>query len=114
MIRLNQYSLTLLVALLLGWSWDVLFYGKTVGISVFLFVLLLLVALFSLGRVQGVRPAWRNLWLLIPLVFFAVMVAIRANAFVTFLNVMACLTLLGLLAQLPLRFPHRSMCSRGL
>src|SRR6185295_20241042 len=100
MIRPNHHTLlTLLAALILGWSWDVLFYGKALGISVFLFVFLLIVALLSLGRIQGAPPVWRNLWLLAPLFFFATMVAVRANFFITFLNVTACLALLGLVAH---------------
>lgn len=99
MIRPNHPILILLLALILGWSWDALFYGQALGISVFLFVLLLLAALFSLGGLQRVRPAWRNLWLLVPLLFFAAMVAVRANAFVTFLNIVACLALMGLIAH---------------
>src|SRR3712207_1358302 len=88
----------LLVALMLGWSADALFYGKSVGISVLLFVLLLLVTLFGLGRMENVRPARRNLWLLAPLLFFAVMVFVRANPLLTFLNVAAVIGLLSLLA----------------
>lgn len=96
MFHRNRQAVILLVALFLGWGWDLLFYGKALGISVPLFVLLLLLALFGLGRLQGVRPAWSNLWLLVPLLFLAVMVFIRANLFVTFLNIAACLALLGL------------------
>lgn len=99
MTRLNRTTLTLLVALILGFSWDMLFYGKPLGISVLLFVLLVLAALFGLSRWWNAYPAWRNLWLLAPLLFFAAMVAVRANAFVTFLNIVACLVLLGLVAH---------------
>lgn len=99
MSHLNRTSLMLLVALMLGLSWDLLFYGKSLGISVLLFVVLLLAALFGLSRWWNARPAWRNLWLLAPLLFFAVMVAVRANIFVTFLNTAACLALLGLIAH---------------
>ena len=98
MIRLNRHTLMLLVALILGWSWDMLFYGKALGISVLLFVLLLIIALFSLGWLQHVRPSWSNFWLLAPLIFFAAMVFVRADPFVTFLNIIACLVLLGLIA----------------
>ena len=98
MIHPNRQSLTLLIALILGWSWDLLFYGKALGISVLLFVLLLIIALFSLGWLQKVRPSWANLWLLAPLIFFAAMVFVRADPFVTFLNIIACLALLGLIA----------------
>jgi hypothetical protein len=99
MTRIKLPSFTLLVALALGWSVDLFFYGKALGISVPLFVLLLIIALFGLSRLEGVRPAWCNLWLLVPLIFFATMVFVRANPFVTFLNVVVCLVLLGLVAH---------------
>jgi hypothetical protein len=67
MTRLKLPSFTLLVALALalGWSVDLFFYGKALGISVPLFVLLLIIALFGLSWLEGVRPAWCNLWLLV-------------------------------------------------
>jgi hypothetical protein len=99
MSRIRSVSPILLVALALGLSWDVLFYGKPLGISALLFTALLLAALFYLGRRQAVRPAWRNLWLLAPLIFFAAMICLRANPFLTFLNVAAGLALLGLVAH---------------
>jgi hypothetical protein len=56
----------------------------------------LVLALFGLGWLEGVRPKRRSLWLLTPLFFLAVMVAVRANLFLSFLNVAASLMLLGL------------------
>jgi hypothetical protein len=99
MFHRNRQAVTLVVALILGWSWDLLFYGQALGLSALLFVLLLLVALFGLSWWQRVRPSWPNLWLLVPLIFCAAMILVRANAFVTFLNGVACLALLGLLAH---------------
>jgi len=99
MTRIKLPSFTLLVALALGWSVDLFFYGKALGISVPLFVLLLIIALFGLSWLEGVRPAWRNLWLLVPLIFFVTMVFMRANPFVTLLNVGVSLVLLGLIAH---------------
>lgn len=87
----------LLLAFALGISADILFYGKALGVSVPLFVLLFTGGLFALGWAEGVRPAPRNLWVLAPLFFFASMVFIRANAFLTFMNVSATAVLLGLL-----------------
>ena len=43
MIRIKPSAHILLVALALGWSVDLLFYGKALGISIPLFVLLLMV-----------------------------------------------------------------------
>ena len=99
MIRTKSPTNILLIALALGWSVDLLFYGKALGISVPLFVLLLIAVLFGLGRLEMVRPVRRNLWLLAPLIFFAGMVFVRANPFVTFLNVVGSLALLGLIAH---------------
>jgi hypothetical protein len=101
----------LLVALALGALVDLLFYDKPPGISVFLFVSLLLVALFALGRGEGVRPVRANLWLVPPLLFFAAMVFVRANEFLTVLNVVAVLLLLGLVAHFFAagRFEHLSI-----
>lgn len=96
--RVNPQARLLLAGAGLGVAVDLLFYGQALGISLLLFVLLVLGALFGLSRVEDVRPAWRNLWLLVPLIFFAGMVAVRANAFLTVLNVLATLALLGLLA----------------
>jgi len=98
-LHLKTPTCILLVALALGWSVDLFFYGKALGISAPLFVLLLMAALFGLGWLEGVRPVRCNLWLLAPLIFFAGMVFVRANPFVTFLNVVASLALLGLIAH---------------
>jgi hypothetical protein len=86
------------VALLLGVTVDWLFYDKPLGISLLLFIILLVVALFGLGLLERKMAAPRNLWLLAPLFFFALMVAVRANPFVTALNVLAVLVLLSYLA----------------
>ena len=57
MTRIKLPSFTLLVALALGWSVDLFFYGKALGISVSLFVFLLIIALFGLSWLEGARPA---------------------------------------------------------
>ncbi|HEV2126327.1 MAG TPA: DUF4173 domain-containing protein, partial [Chloroflexota bacterium] len=88
---------TLGVAVLLGWLTDLLFYGKPLGISVPVFILLLAGTLVAVGHLEGLRPARRNLWLLAPLLFFATMVCVRANATLTWLNLAAVASLLGLL-----------------
>lgn len=88
----------LAVSLVLGWSVDGLFYGKQLGVSLLLLAIVVTAALFVLGRLEGVRPRLPNLWLLLPLFFFASMVFIRANPFVTTLNVLAVLLLFAYLA----------------
>ncbi len=91
-------SRVLLCGLALGMVFDVLFYGKMLGVSVLLFVVAVVGVLFWVSRLEDVRPTGRNLWVLVPIFFFAAMVFVRANPFVTFLNVCAILGLLGLLA----------------
>lgn len=88
----------LMSGLALGMLFDLLFFGKMLGISVPLFVASAVGVLFWLGREEDVRPRLRNLWLLLPLLFFASMVFFRANEFLTFMNVVAVVCLLALLA----------------
>jgi hypothetical protein len=85
----------LLAALCLGWSTDWLFYNKPTGISLLLFVSMLWLVLRWIGRKEGVQPDRRNQWLLIPLFFFATMAFVRANGFITTLNVLAVIALLS-------------------
>jgi hypothetical protein len=87
------------VALLLGLIFNLLFFGRAIGISLFLFVLISIAALFWLGQTKGIRPKRRNLWLLGPLLIFAAMVAIRANPFLTFFNIVAVIFLLELVVH---------------
>src|SRR3954447_11656291 len=98
MATVKSPNRVLQVALGLGWCVDLLFYGKRIGISVPLFVLLVLGSLFVLGRLERANPALPNLWLLLPVAFFATMVFVRANAWLTFLNLTALFVLLALMA----------------
>src|SRR5687768_5619133 len=82
------------IALALGSFTDLLFYGQRLGISIPLFVLLVLAAIFALGKLEAVPTARANLWVLLPLGFFSAMVAVRANPTLTMLNVLAVLALL--------------------
>ena len=85
-------------ALLLGIFFDYLFFEKFFGISFFIFeaVLLIFTYWFSGRSYHLFRPAW---WLLVIALLFAVMVAVRANPFLTFLNVVASMGLLLLATQ---------------
>ncbi len=95
---------TLITGALVGVLADLLFYGRLLGVSFPLFIgiaVLIVLVSSSLYR-QPLRP--RNLWILVPALFFAVMVALRADASLTTINVTAALLLCALtLHYFPLR-----------
>ena len=94
---LKAFYITL-ISLGLALIFNFLFFEKLIGISVFIFTLVLLSAVLGFGRYQGLLL--KKSWWLVPLIsFFALMPGIRANEFLTFLNVCATLGLLILLAH---------------
>jgi hypothetical protein len=100
--RVRPAARVLPVALVLGWGADRLFYDQWPGLAVPLYVALLLGALALLARLEGAPLARRNLWIVPPLLFFALMIAVRANEFLTALNFMAVVLLLALVASFAL------------
>src|SRR3982751_4842731 len=89
-------------SLMLGLLFDLLFYDKLPGVSVVIYVAAIVGGLLALaGYLKRPLPK-PALWLLLPLGFFAAMVAIRASHLLTFLNILACLLLLLLVARLAL------------
>jgi hypothetical protein len=91
--RLWRLGLTLALA------FDLLFWGLPLGVNVPLFTLLLLLGATLTAASERRRPALRHVWLWGVLLLLAVMVAVRANAFLTFLNVTTLLMLLPFLAH---------------
>jgi len=80
-----------LVALVLAWAVDLLFWGKPIGISSFLWILLLLVGLFGLAWSEGVRPARLSLVLVVLILTLAGMSALRLEGFTRFINIVMAL-----------------------
>ena len=100
-----------LPALLLGWVGDALFYRRPLGINFPLFTALTIATLLWVARRESVSPLRRNLWLIAPALFFALMVAVRQNELLTILNVGAVGALLCLLAWF---FAHGRLEALGL
>ncbi len=75
-------------AVLLGLMFDYLFFEKSFGVSVFIFEAAA-VALTLWFSARFHRSTRSTLWLLALVLFFAAMVAVRANLFLTFLNIVA-------------------------
>ena len=99
----------LLAGLALGCAFDVLFNGKLPGISVPIFALLLVAVLLLALRWEGARALLANAWLFVALLFFASMCAVRANGFLLFLNVSACLMILAVIAVYLAQSPAAGM-----
>jgi hypothetical protein len=91
-VRLLQTAVIL--SILADW----LFYDKPLGVSLLLFVVLVVGGLWWNGRNEAISPARHNLWLLVPLFFFASMALLRTNSTLASLNVLAVLCLLAYLA----------------
>lgn len=95
--KINNPQRILWTGLTLGWSVDLLFYGKQVGVSLLLFALVGLAALWHISRSEDTQPVRSNLWLILPLLFFAMMGMVRANVFLTTINVLAVMSILSYL-----------------
>lgn len=96
--RLQSPARVLGVSLVLGWLFDLLFYGKMLGVSAFLFAAAFLAVLGVLSVYERVQPRWSNLLLFPLILFFAAMIFVRVNGFLTFLNVLTGIGLLMVLA----------------
>ncbi|MEK7184230.1 MAG: DUF4173 domain-containing protein [Patescibacteria group bacterium] len=86
------------VSAALGWLFDALLNGKALGIGLPLFVSCILTGLTVLSLRIRKTVDTQAAWLFIPLVAFGIMVAVRASFFLTFLNLIACVVLLLLIA----------------
>ena len=93
MERRSFSVITVGTGLMMGLLGNIFFFNRTIGISFPIYILLAVALILVLARPAGQMVHRRNLWLLIPLSFFAVMVAIRADELITALNIMAVLTL---------------------
>lgn len=99
--RLQQRALPIAGAsLLLGLCFDWLFFEKVPGISVFLFTALILGILFGLAWYFKYQVNKSVYWLAPVTVFFSLMVFVRANEFLAFVNICLVLYLLLMTAQL--------------
>jgi len=87
------------VSLVLGLLFDYFFYGKIPGIAFLLYVVLVIAGLFVIANFFKKQISKDVFWLLVPLIFFSTMVFVRSSDFLTFLNVVASLLLLLVIAE---------------
>ncbi len=94
----------ILTSLGLALVFNYLFFSKMIGISVLIFALILLGTVFLFARYQQL-PVKKTWWLMSLIAFFSLMPSIRANEFLSFLNIVTVLGLLILLAHELLGMP---------
>jgi hypothetical protein len=102
--RMAFIGFALTAGLLIGLVGNVLFYGKQIGVSFPIFVALCSGAALIAVRIRRLPTQSINHLLLLPLMFFAIMIAVRADGTVSGLNLLA-VAWLGAMAiyYLPLR-----------
>lgn len=86
-------------ALFGGWAFDFLFWGKPPGISFFIFILVLLVAMYAVAISASVEVSPRALLLLPAILFFSLGFALRSEPLTLVLDFFGTLGLLALLVS---------------
>jgi Domain of unknown function (DUF4173) len=86
------------IVILLGWSFDFLFWKKPLGVNFAIFVALCLATSILLLRADGLRLSRRAGWLLIPIAFLAAMTFIHLEPMTVFLSITMVLFLMGVFA----------------
>ena len=104
-------TLVWIVALVLGWGFDFLFWRKPVGINFAIFLTACLLGGMLVLLANGLKPSFKSLGLVVPFVFFAVITAVRQEPLTMFLGYTFTLISLGLLAVTYLggRWSHYSL-----
>ncbi len=103
--------ITGILAVIFGVLFDYFFFEKMPGISVSLYFFLLIGVIVALHLGFSKRKL-DDLWLAIPALFFASMVAVRASGFLTFLNVAAALGLTFLMVKNAIGFRTKFLTLR--
>lgn len=94
---------TLVVGALVGVLAQILFFDRWLGVSFPLFISIAVVIVLASYRLMQQTIGWRNLWVLLPALFFAGMVAVRDDGTMTGVNVLMTVGLAALaLHYLPL------------
>lgn len=92
----SKSNLVWLVAIALGWLFDFLFWKHEPGINFAIFVILCLAGgMILLPGIEKAKPARNALWLLVPILFFAVVSFLRSEMLTTALSTFLTLFLLG-------------------
>jgi hypothetical protein len=109
---LNKHTnLVWIVALMLGWGFDFLFWGKPVGINFAIYLTTCLLGGSLVLLANDLKPAFKSLGLVLPFVFFAIITFVRQEPLTIVLSIVGTLVSLGLLTVTYLggRWTHYSL-----
>ncbi len=95
---MKRTNIVWIVALALGWLFDFLFWKHAQGFNFAIYAILVLGGCFLVLGLNGIKPSWKSLLLLVPILFFATMTFIRQEPVSIFLAFAFTLALMGLLA----------------
>lgn len=98
--RSPRFALRLvLIALMHGLGFEILFFGHRIGISIFLLTVLLSGGFLALAALRGKKPARESLMLLFVINFFAWMTMLRLEPMTIFANLLIILGFFALLVR---------------
>jgi hypothetical protein len=108
---MKRTNILWITALVLGWLFDFLFWKHAAGINFAIYVVLCLAGGFLVLGLNGIKPSWKSLLLLISILFFAAMTFSRQEPMSLFLSFVFTLGLMGTLAVTFLggRWPRYSL-----
>ena len=95
---MKRTNILLIVTLVLGWLFDFLFWKHTPGINFAIYALSCLGGGFLILGLNGIRPSWKSMLLLVPILFFAGISFIRQEPLSMFVSFVFTLGLMGVLA----------------
>jgi Domain of unknown function (DUF4173) len=95
---MKRTNILWITALLLGWCFDLLFWKQPLGLNFAIYVLLCLAGGWLVTARNEIKPAWKSLLLLIPILLFAFISFARQEPLSLFLAVVLTLGSMGLLA----------------
>ncbi len=101
--QLAQAAAIVGVSLTLGLLFDLFFFEHLPGLSFPVYVAVVAGGIMGLAHYLQQKPSKAVWWLMLPLIGFAAMVAVRSSEMLTLMNIGACLLLLLLIAKVAFR-----------
>jgi len=96
---MKRINILWIAALVLGWLFDFLFWKHAPGINFAIYALLCLGGGILILRLNGIKPNWKSLLLLLPILFFVAMTFIRQEPMSLFLAYAFTLALMGVMTS---------------